>query len=329
VRRFAALVGSLELALGVVVRSSVRHRARAIAGFENRDKDFMTDQRSVTRVYFDALSLLNDRLLLDESHPDFALFVTRSVRKDLDDPSSSDPRSHDASKKLAEAIDARRVTYLPFDTSNTGKLTEVYHPQADVLIHALLSSSRADHSDVLVVVQDRNLAEDASKAAIPAVTAEGFRGLIGEAVRRDSDARRATEQAAAKAAEKHRKRLVGSVLGGLVAGALGFLAARNLDRVVANISVWGTCALILGAGLALYAVRGRFRVGYGVGEFVIGSLATINVFFPTFDYQGLNRAAWLQVLAGLYVMVRGLDNVGKGLEGSSSAAIWRLYSGEQ
>jgi hypothetical protein len=73
--------------------------------------------------------------------------------------------------------------------------------------------------------------------------------------------------------------------------------------------------VILGAGLALYAIRARFPVGYGVGELVIGSLATINVFFPTFDDQGLNRAAWLQVLAGLYVMVRGLDNIGEGLEG--------------
>jgi hypothetical protein len=109
--------------------------------------------------------------------------------------------------------------------------------------------------------------------------------------------------------------LVGSVIGRLSAGGLGFLAAPESRRIVATISIWGTCAVILGAGLALYAIRGRFRVGYGVGELVIGSLATINVFFPTFDYQGLNRAAWLQVLAGLYVMVRGLDNIGEGLEG--------------
>lgn len=73
--------------------------------------------------------------------------------------------------------------------------------------------------------------------------------------------------------------------------------------------------MILGAGLALYAIRARFPVGYGVGELVIGSLATTNVFFPTFDDQGLNRAARLQVLAGLYVMVRA---------STISAKAWRV-----
>lgn len=40
------------------------------------------------------------------------------------------------------------------------------------------------------------------------------------------------------------------------------------------------------------------------------------VFWPKFDYTTLGAADYLQILAGIYVMVRGLDNIQKGSKGT-------------
>lgn len=47
------------------------------------------------------------------------------------------------------------------------------------------------------------------------------------------------------------------------------------------------------------------------------------VFFPNFDYSKLGAVEVIQVLGGLYVMVRGLDNVGKGTEGTRLEQFWK------
>ena len=54
----------------------------------------------------------------------------------------------------------------------------------------------------------------------------------------------------------------------------------------------------------------------------VGLVAALRVFWPAFDYANMSGLSVLQVLGGLYIMVRGLDNVGKGLVGTRLGSRW-------
>jgi ABC-type proline/glycine betaine transport system permease subunit len=122
------------------------------------------------------------------------------------------------------------------------------------------------------------------------------------------------------------------VLSGIV-GVLLTLAAvaiyQNSQRIIATANVWGTCSSLLIMGLMLYWIRSRWRLTYGFFEYLIGALGSMAVFWPDFDYAQLTTLRSIQVVGGLYVMVRGLDNIGKGLESTRWAGLWRRAFGER
>ena len=62
-------------------------------------------------------------------------------------------------------------------------------------------------------------------------------------------------------------------------------------------------------------------------EFLVGVMMAYFVFLPSFDLKTLGVIQGLQILGGLYVMVRGLDNVGQGIEeGTRLETLWnRLF----
>lgn len=84
----------------------------------------------------------------------------------------------------------------------------------------------------------------------------------------------------------------------------------------------GSAALLCGA--LLYWFRQRFRTSYGMVEALIGAWISVNA-FPL--NSTLDIAVGLQVLGGLYVIVRGLDNVGNGLKGTRYELNWRRIFG--
>jgi len=69
-------------------------------------------------------------------------------------------------------------------------------------------------------------------------------------------------------------------------------------------------------------------LSYGVTEFVFGFIMTLRVFFPDFDYKRLQIMSFLQIIAGIYVMVRGMDNFGKGIQDTRFEYFWNKFSNE-
>jgi hypothetical protein len=74
-------------------------------------------------------------------------------------------------------------------------------------------------------------------------------------------------------------------------------------------------------GVFFYVVRFRWQLAYGVFE-LLAALAIIFVtFYPQTNYLLLEESSWqgwllrkgVGALAGIYVMVRGLDNIEKRL----------------
>ena len=77
-------------------------------------------------------------------------------------------------------------------------------------------------------------------------------------------------------------------------------------------------------GGLLYWFRLRYRATYGMVEMFIGAWISVNA-FPLDSV--LDAAVGLQMLGGLYVVVRGLDNVGSGVKGTRYEPNWRRIFG--
>jgi hypothetical protein len=109
------------------------------------------------------------------------------------------------------------------------------------------------------------------------------------------------------------------VLGAVGASTIFFNAAYLLS----TISIWGTALALPLLGILLFWYRQRYRLSYGVFEFLVGVMMGYFVFLPSFDFKTLGVIQGLQILGALYVMVRGLDNIGRGIEeGTRLESIW-------
>ncbi|WP_150129831.1 hypothetical protein [Sinorhizobium sp. RAC02] len=83
---------------------------------------------------------------------------------------------------------------------------------------------------------------------------------------------------------------------------------------------------ILISGIAIYFWRERAKLSYGLFEVIVGVAIAYDVFTSNASATGdLSTATILQFAAGLYVIVRGMDNVGKGLSGSNVGPYWRSF----
>lgn len=67
---------------------------------------------------------------------------------------------------------------------------------------------------------------------------------------------------------------------GVVVSIVANLLVTNFAVVVATINVWGTVILIPTIGISLFWFRSKYRLGYGIAEFIFGLLTALRVFYP-------------------------------------------------
>jgi uncharacterized membrane protein YeaQ/YmgE (transglycosylase-associated protein family) len=120
---------------------------------------------------------------------------------------------------------------------------------------------------------------------------------------------------------------------GIIVGCLGNILTTwvwtHFEKIIDTATIWGTILLIIFIGISLYSFRGRFRLQYGIFEFFFGIVVASKVFWPDFDYSKFKPLDVLQIMAGIYVMIRGQDNIGKALMGTRFAPFWSKFSGER
>lgn len=114
-----------------------------------------------------------------------------------------------------------------------------------------------------------------------------------------------------------------SVLVGAFITASGFVVYLNATLLAETSTVWLTIVAVPLIAIILFWIREHFRLTYGFTEFFVGHLMTYLIFYPTFTYSSIGLTECLQILAGLYVIVRGLDNIGKGISGTWFDAYWK------
>jgi rRNA maturation endonuclease Nob1 len=115
---------------------------------------------------------------------------------------------------------------------------------------------------------------------------------------------------------KENKNTFVSLLVGILVAFVTIIIYNNLNptlgKIFSAINVWGTIIVVILAGISLFIFREKRRLSYGVFEFIVGIIAIVSLFYPNnFDYSKITFDLDFNVklLGGLYIMVRGQDNI--------------------
>jgi hypothetical protein len=112
----------------------------------------------------------------------------------------------------------------------------------------------------------------------------------------------------------------------IVVVLLGLPLLRNLlDLALRNIPVVTQIVaftFIVGLGVGLYVSRCRFQMAYGVLECGVG---VVTAWYVANNLRVNDPLQWLSFLAGLYIIVRGADNIHKSLKGAPFEMHWNKF----
>jgi hypothetical protein len=95
-------------------------------------------------------------------------------------------------------------------------------------------------------------------------------------------------------------------LGVILAICLG-LATLHLEWIWSHVGEHTLIALTIFVAILLYAVRETFRIAYGFLEILVGLFAIFGTMSRANDAM-ISNQSYVQIAAGIYIIVRGIDN---------------------
>lgn len=226
---------------------------------------------------------------------------------------------------LERASRAGRLRILPWPTEAAIEFPitkRLDYVDNIILVTALDYQKRHPDQKVFLVTDDRDLVVQGNKLGLQTATSKTVDELIQSAPAGGTVSKELSE-AADSLDRSNRNYLVGGFLLGLGVAGLLFAAWYFRELVGRTFPLWG---LVVGAavvGVSLFWFRSRYRLSYGVVEALFGLFTAARLANPsTYDSTFI-----LQLAAGLYIIVRGLDNIEKGIEGTKMEHRWKRIFG--
>ena len=175
--------------------------------------------------------------------------------------------------------------------------------------------------DAILVTEDLKLKAVAEKYGILTANGEQMLQRLQSSLTQDSSLLTTVRRAADVIARQTRRYFLQGLTIGIATSAIVILTWQFREDVVRLIPRYGLLPIALVVGVALFIFRSRQRLGYGIVEVAIGLFATY--YSQKADLS--NPDSIVRVLAGLYIVVRGLDSVGKGIKGTRYETAWRRF----
>lgn len=223
---------------------------------------------------------------------------------------------------LRQALDAG-VTVLERPVASTlvrlaGPLSARLSPvDQEIAAAALMHKEYA--KQVCVVTTDKGLVSFLEGVGVRSCNPGEF---LQEQKSRPPKADEALMTSAEVVSKTQRQYLNASFAGGAALASVVFVAYLNAGWLLNTIPAWGPFLVAPALGFGLFAIRQRARLAYGSAELLVGIGMSAHVVFPPFDYAAVDMKVSLQFIAGLYVIVRGLDNIGVGIKGTKHEGLW-------
>lgn len=281
-----------------------------------RDIRATETQQKVQQPYFlDTNVLLRypDLLSRRSRHP---LKITDTVLGELANLKGRRSDVHDIIRLVDDATRQQLISIDPVD----GRIDQslVNSPRlstGDALQLTHLLKKQADRP--IFVTDDHTLLQTAIRHGINAVTTAG---IIDE-LRREPIASSEIYGKSRKIVQLHLTHLVLSLLASMCLGALVAFIAYNITWIIERINLIGVAIALPLVGSTLFYIRGRNPITYGGAEIFVGIATGLNAFLGQ-QHGMLDTTTALQIMAGTYIIVRGLDNLGKGLRRTRLQPLW-------
>ena len=171
--------------------------------------------------------------------------------------------------------------------------------------------------NVRVVTTDRRLVR---LLASKGVTSIGTSDLLSAQATSPSDA--GIEQAARRIVSAQHRNLASGLAIALAGTAMAIVVVRYHQLIFHTAPDWIVPIALLLAGLLFFWWRERDRFSYGLFEVMIGLLISSQSIVTLPAPSELSTAKSIQLVGGLYVMVRGLDNIDRSVEDTRLGGWW-------
>lgn len=273
------------------------------------------------KVLLDTNIILRDPTILGKGSPKIKLVVPSSVWQEAKFAAPSRQQAEAISQLLSNAATTGSIQFYrsskPCEIPPSPTLSST-----DAELLATAQEMMAGGEEVLLATEDKRLSREAQEFNVETTGYDGLLNLL-----QPVDAYKDITVQADQFSIAHAKSFRRGALAGTLVGIAGMLAIANIRIIASTITVWGTIALALLAGPAMYAFRGRYRFAYGISELLFGILLAAHVFWPDFNYLALKPIAVLQIPAAMYVMVRGQDNIRIAMRGKRLGSLLDWLSG--
>lgn len=242
-------------------------------------------------------------------------------------------------EELREARFGRNFVDLIEAATQSGQLEIVPRPVPQKLTHSMSRMNPGDESVIqtalhylktkknpILVTEDNRLKSVAQKYGIATANGEQALQRLQSSPDEQTSLLANVRKAADAIAQKTRRYFLQGLVIGVATSSIVILTWQFREDIVRIIPRFGMLPIALVVGIALFIFRSRQRLGYGIVEIAIGLFATY------YSQKGdlTNPDSIVRVLAGLYIVVRGLDSVGKGIQGTKYETAWRrFFTGRQ
>jgi len=197
--------------------------------------------------------------------------------------------------------------------------------KTDMELITVAQEIKQNNKDVVIATRDRELSSFADTLEIKTIDFNQLQDLFSEDISYDEN----IKSKAKNILTAQTRTLISGIVIGVIANLLTTFIWMYFEVIVKTATIWGTILLIILTGISIYSLRGRFRLQYGIFEFLFGIVVATKPFWPNFDYSTVQSTDAIQILAGIYVMIRGQDNIGKAIINSRFESIWKIFSGEE
>jgi|SRR5215208_370876 len=186
---------------------------------------------------------------------------------------------------------------------------------------AVLATARAlaDQGRVLVATVDRDVLASARDMGLEAVDPKSLRHLLASSAVASAQ----LEQEVRTVLRGQRRYVLIRLAIGALISLLASWAVANLDEILESVRIWGVAVLIPLVGVVLYWIRCHYRLSYGMSEVIVGSVMGIRAGIAATSSKIEMASTLLQALGGIYIVVRGMDNIQQGLANTRFAARWQ------
>lgn len=183
---------------------------------------------------------------------------------------------------------------------------------------AVKCAAESGAGNVRVVTTDRRLVQLLASKGVASI---GSNQLVAELSTTSSDT--GIEQAARRIVTVQRRYLAGGLAIAVVATGVAILVVRNHQLIFHTAPDWMVPIALLLAGLLFFWWRERDHLSYGLFEVMIGLLISSQSIVTLPAPYELSTAKSIQLVGGLYVMVRGFDNVDRSIEDTRLGGWWK------